>query len=125
MSDNMKLKPTSFFQSCKGACRGISYSLKTEKHLRFHFFAAIIVISFGFYIDLARQDWLFVLYAIGSVIVAELFNTALEKSVDLTQPSYHPLAGMAKDIASGAVLFTAVQAVVIGIIIFTPYLGSK
>ena len=125
MPENQKLKPTGFVQSCKGACRGISYSLKTEKHLRFHFFATLIVISFSLYLGLAREDWLFVIYAIGSVLVAELFNTALERSVDLTQPTYHPIAGIAKDIASGAVLITAIQAVVIGIIVFTPYLVIK
>ena len=125
MLENQKLKPTGFVQSCKGACRGIVYSFQTEKHLRFHFFAAFIVVAFGLYIGLAREDWLFVIYAIGSVIVAELFNTALERNIDLTQPTYHPLAGIAKDIASGAVLITAIQAVVIGIIVFSPYLGYK
>lgn len=117
------LKPTGFIQSCRKACRGVAYSLKTEKHLRFHFFASAIVISFSLYLRLAREDWLFVIYAMGSVIVAELFNTALERAVDIVQPSYHPIAGIAKDIASGAVLVTAVQAIIIGIIVFTPYLG--
>lgn len=125
MPDSPKLKHTGFVQSCKGACKGIAYSFRAEKHLRFHFFAAIIVISLGLYIGLAREDWLFVIYAIGSVIVAELFNTALERSIDLLQPTFHPIAGIAKDIASGAVLITAIQAVVIGIIVFTPYLVIK
>ncbi|KUO64047.1 MAG: diacylglycerol kinase [Gracilibacter sp. BRH_c7a] len=125
MSKNINLKPTGFVQSCKGACRGIAYSLQTEKHLRFHFFVAFIVTTLGLYVNLAREDWLFVIYAIGSVIVAELFNTALERNIDLTQPTYHPIAGIAKDVASGAVLITAIQAVIIGIIVFSPYLGFE
>jgi len=114
-------KPTSFLASCKGACQGIAYSLQTEKHLRFHFFAALLVVTAGLFFQLNLVNWLFITYAIGSVIVAELFNTALERIVDLIKPDYHPLAGMAKDIASGAVLVAAVQAVIIGTLIFGPY----
>ena len=123
MSKKRNLKPVGFIQSCRGACKGITYSLKREKHLRFHFFAAAVVILSGLYLDLARVDWLFIIYAIGSVITAELFNTSIERSIDLTQPTYHPMAGVAKDIASGAVLVTAVQAVIIGILVFRPYIA--
>lgn len=114
-------KPTSFLASCKGAWRGIAYSLQTEKHLRFHFFASLLVIAAGLIFHLTLVNWLFITYAIGSVIVAELFNTALERTVDLIKPDFHPMAGMAKDIASGAVLVTAIQAVIIGTLIFWPY----
>jgi diacylglycerol kinase (ATP) len=113
-------KRTSFRKSCEGAVKGIGYSIRTEKHLRFHFFAAFIVILFGFYFNLTSTHWLFIAYAIGSVVVAELFNTAIERVVDLVTPEFHPLAGMAKDIAAGAVLVTAVQSIIIGTIIFGP-----
>ncbi|NLI91641.1 MAG: diacylglycerol kinase family protein [Peptococcaceae bacterium] len=116
-----KEKPSSFLRSCQGACKGIFHSLKTEKHLRFHFFASFVVITAGFYLKISGIHWLFITYAIGSVIAAELFNTALERVVDLVQPGYHPIAGIAKDIAAGAVLVTAIQSVVIGIMIFGPY----
>lgn len=122
MSKKRNLKPAGFLQSCRGACKGISYSLRREKHLRFHFFAAAVVILSGLYFNIARVDWLFIMYAIGSVITAELFNTALERTIDLTQPTFHPMAGIAKDIASGAVLVTAIQAVIIGFMIFRPYI---
>ncbi|RNC29881.1 MAG: Undecaprenol kinase [Candidatus Dichloromethanomonas elyunquensis] len=112
---------SSFLNSFRGACQGIFHSLKTEKHLRFHLFAAFLVIVSGVLLKFSRLNWLLLTYAIGSVITAELFNTAVERVIDLVQPGYHPLAGAAKDIASGAVLVTAVQAVVIGIILFGPY----
>jgi undecaprenol kinase len=111
-------KPTSFVKSCQGACQGILYSWKTEKHLRFHFFASLLVVGAGLYLKLSRFNWLFVTYAIGSVLIAELFNTAVERVVDLVQPGYHPLAGLIKDIAAGAVLLAALQSVIIGIFIF-------
>jgi diacylglycerol kinase (ATP) len=118
----MDRKPTSFFKSCECAYKGIVYSFKTERHLRFHFFTALLVIVLGFFFNLKVQEWLFIIYAIGSVIAAELFNTALERVVDLTKPGYHHLAALAKDIAAGAVLVTTVQAVIIGTIIFGPYI---
>jgi diacylglycerol kinase (ATP) len=55
------------------------------------------------------------------VMAAEGFNTSIEKVVDLVSPEYHPIAGMAKDIAAGAVLITAIGAAIIGLIIFIPY----
>ena len=52
---------------------------------------------------------------------AKLFNTAIEKLVDLVSPERHPVAGQVKDIAAGAVLICAVAAAIIGLIIFIPY----
>lgn len=118
---NHRKKPVPFPNSCKSAYKGIVYSFKTERHLRFHFFAAFVVIAGGGYLHLKIDEWLFITYAIGSVLVAELFNTALERAVDLAKPDYHALAGIAKDIAAGAVLVTAIQSVIIGLMIFGPY----
>ena len=56
------------------------------------------------------------------VIAAELFNTAIEKLVDLVSPQQHPVAGQVKDIAAGAVLVCAATAAIIGLIVFIPYL---
>lgn len=120
-SSNYLKKTTTFIKSCERACKGIAYSLKTERHLRFHFFASSLVIATGLYLKLKSSEWLFIIVAIGSVLVAELFNTALERAVDLSKPGFHPIAGIAKDIASGAVLVAAIQAVIIGIIVFFPY----
>lgn len=122
MENSFKKKPPSFIRNLKGAIKGIFYSLKTERHLRFHFFATLVVICTGLYFNLNHIEWLFLIYAIGSVITAELFNTAIERTVDLAKPEYHPIAGAAKDVASGAVLVTAIQAVIIGIIIFWDYI---
>ena len=59
---------------------------------------------------------------IGTVIAAELFNTAIVKLVDLVSPQQHPVAGQVKDIAAGAVLVCAATAAIIGLIAFIPYL---
>ena len=63
-----------------------------------------------------------IVICIGLVIAAELFNSAIERLVDLVSPQRHPVAGQVKDIAAGAVLVCALAAMVVGLIIFVPYL---
>jgi len=75
-----------------------------------------------FFFGITRTEWIVIILCIGVVIAAELFNTAIERLVDLVSPERHPIAGQVKDIAAGAVLVCAVAAAIIGIIIFLPYL---
>lgn len=79
------------------------------------------VIIAGIVLGITRTEWIMVVMCIGTVIAAELFNTAIEKLVDLVSPERHPVAGRVKDIAAGAVLICAVAAAIIGLIIFIPY----
>jgi diacylglycerol kinase (ATP) len=83
--------------------------------------AAMAVIIAGIVLGITRTEWIMVVMCIGTVIAAELFNTAIEKLVDLVSPERHPVAGRVKDIAAGAVLICAVAAAIIGLIIFIPY----
>lgn len=116
-------KTSSFWRSFGQAYRGILYSWKTQRHFRFHIVAGVIVLLAAWLLRLTRWEWAILLLTIGSVIAAEVMNTAVEIVVDLVQPNFHPLAGMAKDVAAGAVLVTAIQAVLVGIVIFGPPLG--
>ncbi len=72
------------------------------------------------WLSISTQEWLILVLTFGMVLMAEAFNTALEFLTDLVSPEPHPLAGKAKDVAAGAVLITAVMAVVVGMIIFLP-----
>ena len=107
-------------RSVNQAWRGLLHVWKTEGHFQFHVLAGSIVLAAAWWQKLARWEWLFLIYAIGSVIIAEVFNTAVELVVDLVQPNFHPLAGMAKDVAAGAVLVASLQSVLIGIGVFGP-----
>lgn len=118
-------KGTGFGQSLGQAWNGIVYAWKTQAHMRFHGFAAVIVLLTAWWLDAAVQEWLLLIYAIGSVITAETLNTALEAAVDVAHPDFHPLAGIAKDVAAGAVLITAIQSVIIGLLILGPKLWDK
>ncbi|MGN8227563.1 diacylglycerol kinase family protein [Paenibacillus polymyxa] len=100
------------------AAEGMMYALRTQVNMRIHVAVALLVIVAGLTLHISRLDWLFVCVAIAIVIVAELFNTAVEAAVDLISPDIHPLAKAAKDTAAGAVLLAAVFAVIIGIFVF-------
>jgi diacylglycerol kinase (ATP) len=64
------------------------------------------------------------LIAISFVLIAEMVNTAVEATIDLASTSFDPLAKVAKDIAAGAVLIAAVNAVVIGYLVFADRLSQ-
>ena len=104
------------------AWQGIKSCIGKEQNLSFHLIASAVVVTAGFAFDITRTEWMILLLCIGVVIAAELFNTAIEKLVDLVSPGRHPLAGQVKDIAAGAVLVCAAAAAIIGLIIFVPYL---
>ena len=105
------------------AWKGIRCCIGKEQNLSFHLIATVVTVIAGFLLEITRIDWMIVILCIGVVIAAaELFNTAIEKLVDLVSPQQHPVAGQVKDIAAGAVLVCAATAAIIGLIVFIPYL---
>lgn len=116
-------KPFSFKDRAKSfsyAFNGIAKLLKYEHNSRIHFTAAILVCFAGFYFNIDRVEWLFVIVSIGLVILCELFNTAIERIADFVEPNWNESIGIIKDYASGAVLVASVMAVLIGGIVFIP-----
>ena len=112
------LRSKSPIDSFRYALNGILLSFKTQRHLRIHFGVAVLVLLAGFVWRLSRTELLILVFAISLVILAELFNTALETVVDLVTTDYHPLAKVAKDVAAGAVLVAAVNAALVGLLLF-------
>ena len=108
-----------FFRSFRFAVEGIRAALR-EQNLKFHFVSAIIVVIAGIATGLSAVEWSIIILIITAVIGAELFNTAIERVVDLASPEIHPLAKQAKDVAAGAVLVFALASVIIGLLIFLP-----
>ncbi len=113
-----------FWKSLNCAFNGIRKAFQTERNLRFHFFAAIIVTFSGIILSLSILEWVGIVFSIGLVICAELFNTSIEKLVDLVSPQFDKKAGLVKDISAGAVLFAAIISIIIGLIIFLPKIIS-
>ncbi|NLK43289.1 MAG: phosphatase PAP2 family protein [Tissierellia bacterium] len=108
----------SLIDSFNFAVNGIISALKTERNMRIHYLIALIVIILSVFFDFSRTELLILIFAISLVIVAELFNTAIEKVVDLITDRYHPLAKLAKDISAGAVLIAAINSIVVGYLLF-------
>ncbi len=109
-------------RSFRYAWQGIRTCVGKEQNLSFHLIVAVMVGCAGGVFGITRNEWLAVIICMGMVIGAEMFNTAIERLVDLVSPQKNPLAGQAKDIAAGAVLVCAVAAILVGIIVFVPYL---
>ena len=118
----MKKKSKKIINSFKYAFEGIFTSFKTERNMKIHVLAMIIVIAFGFYLKLNSTEWCIITIIIALVLTAELFNTAIETIVDMICPEKNPKPKLAKDISAAAVLSLAVGAVIIGTIIFIPKL---
>lgn len=79
-----------------------------------------LVVMAGIYFSITLLEWIFIIFAAGMVFAAEAFNTAIEIDMNLTSPEFHPHARDTKDVAAGAVLITAIVALLVGIIIFLP-----
>jgi len=94
--------------------------LRTQRNARIHLSVALLVIALGLWLGLNRTEWAIIILTIGLVLAAESFNTVAEAAVDLATAEYHPLAKIAKDVAAGAVLLTAITAIVVGLLILGP-----
>lgn len=111
-------QPEKWRRSFRYAYEGIKYALATQRNLKFHFFAAFVVLLMALYVHISKTEILFILMAVTLMIVTELINTAIEKAVDLAMPDRHPVAKIAKDVAAASVLVSAVFAAVTGMIVF-------
>ena len=98
--------------------------LKTQHNAWVHFAATLVVLVFGLLFNLTQIEWCFIVLAIVNVWMAEALNTAVEFLADVTNPDFHPLVKKAKDVAAGAVLISAIGAILVGMIIFGPKLLS-
>jgi diacylglycerol kinase (ATP) len=117
-----ELKPTRFIDSVNCAIEGIIHAVRTQKHMRRHFLAALLVLLAVLFLRVSALEFALLTVSICFVLFAELINTAVEALVDLVSPEFHPLARTAKDVAAGGVLVAAFGAVVTGYLILSRYI---
>ncbi len=103
------------------AIDGILYVLRSQHNAWIHAAGTILVAAAGFFFHLGAAEWCWIVLAATSVWTAEALNTALELLADAATKEFHPLIGQAKDVAAGAVLVTAIGALIIGGIVFWPH----
>ena len=106
------------------AFKGIAHAAATQLNFRIHLAASVIAVLLGFLLRISAGEWLWIILCITLVTSAELFNSAIETLTDLVSPAYNEQAGRTKDMGAGAVVITAIFALITGIIIFLPKLLS-
>lgn len=116
--DDHKMKNDNFFEAWGNATNGIIYSATTQRNIRIQLVLAVIVMVLSLFYGLNTAEFLCLLFAVFLVIFAELINTAIEIVVDLFVDVYHPKAKISKDVAAGAVVLAACNALVVGYFIF-------
>jgi diacylglycerol kinase (ATP) len=111
-------------QSLNWAFEGVIHVLRTQRNMRIHFAVATVVLILAFSYGVTKIELMALLVAISFVLIAEMVNTAIEATIDLSTTSFDPLAKIAKDIAAGAVLVAAVNAIVVGYLVFADRLSE-
>lgn len=100
------------------AINGIIDTVRTQRNMKIHLVATIGVLIACFCFDISKIEFLIIAITVAIVIAAELINSAIEAAIDMTTNYYHPLAKIAKNAAAGAVLITAINAIVVGYVVF-------
>lgn len=116
--DEHKLKNDNFIEAWYNAINGIIYTATTQRNFRIQLILAVIVLALSLFYGLGTTEFLCLVFALFFVIFAEMVNTAIETVVDLFVDVYHPKAKIAKDVAAGAVVFSACNALIVGYFIF-------
>ncbi|MGL5346487.1 MAG: diacylglycerol kinase [Peptostreptococcaceae bacterium] len=116
------MKPTrtrqGIINAFNAAIEGILYTFKFERNMKIHYFVAVIVLIASLFFDLSKVEMLLLIFAISLVVISEMFNTAIEKTIDMITDEYNVLAKIAKDVAAGGVLIATLNSVVVGYILF-------
>lgn len=105
-------------ESFNAAIEGFIYVLKSQRNMRLHFLLGFFALSAGIFLNFSYLELILLCLTIALVLISEMFNTAIEHTIDLLSQDFHPLARIVKDIAAGAVLLGAVAATVVGYVLF-------
>jgi diacylglycerol kinase (ATP) len=119
------MKTPSIIESFNYAIEGVIHVLRTQRNMRIHFAIAVAVLVIAVAVGVSRLELIVLLLSITFVLVAEMINTAVEGTIDAATTSFDPMAKLAKDIAAGAVLISAVNAVAVGYLVFAGKAADK
>lgn len=110
-----------FIKSLTHATRGIGYCIIRHKNFQLQILAGIIALGASAYFNITRGEWIAIIFCCSLVLILEMINTSIEELANVVSPSYLPAIKIVKDVSAGAVLLAAITALIIGIIIFLPY----
>ena len=112
--------PKKHYNSLVYAVYGLKHTFMSERNFRLHLLISLAVVTSGFFYKLSDIEWIIIILTIGFVLVCELINTIIENLMDIISPAYSFEVKAIKDMSAGFVLVSAVVAVLVGIILFTP-----
>lgn len=112
------MKVRNIIDSFNYAVSGIITAIKTEKSMRLHYIIAVLVLLSSLFFDFNRTEFLLLLFAVSLVVISEMINTAIERTIDLITKDFHPLARLVKDVAAGAVLIATINSLIVGYLLF-------
>lgn len=115
--EDERLKNKNFIDAWKKAFGGIWYAVKTQRNVKVQLVIAVAVIACAIYFKVTITEAMFLSFATMLVIIVEVVNTSIEEAVNLCTDKFHPIAKIAKDVAAGAVVLSALNAVIIAIFI--------
>lgn len=122
--EDERLHNKNFFESWKNATNGIIYGTTTQSNVKKQLLIIAIFLIISLFFNLSKVEFICLIFACVLIIFAEMINTAIETVVDLYVDVYHPKAKIAKDVAAGAVVITALNALVVAYFIFFDKIGE-
>jgi diacylglycerol kinase (ATP) len=121
---NVRRSPT-VFDSFNNAAEGIIHVVRTQRNMRIHFAVAFIVIVAALIVNVTKLELIALCISITFVLIAEMLNTGVEAAIDIATTSFDPMAKIAKDIAAGAVLVAALNALAVGYLVFSGEVATR
>ena len=117
-----KMRKPPIHKSFKNAFLGLLMMLKTERNFQIEVFAFVVNMFLIFYFHVTKIEAIFIFLVSTGVLVAEIFNTIIEKICDFIHPEFDKRIGFIKDVSAGAVLLLSISSIVIGFLIYWKYI---
>lgn len=114
-----------FCHSFRYAFSGLAYAIRNEKNFQNEVIVGILVVIGMIYFKVTRAEMIVLFLVVFGVLIMELMNTVMERVVDILKPRVHPYARLIKDLMAASVLISSLLAIIVGIIIFLPYVMEK
>jgi diacylglycerol kinase (ATP) len=125
MEPMTRRRAQTLLESFNFAFEGIIHVLRTDRNMRIHFLAAVVVLGAALGLGVSKVELIALLLAIAFVFITEMINSALEQAIDVATTSFDPLAKLAKDVAAGAVLIATINAIAIGYLVFSGEIADR
>ena len=125
MEPMTRRRAQTLLESFNFAFEGIIHVLRTDRNMRIHFLAAVVVLGAALGLGVSKVELIALLLAIAFVFITEMINSALEQAIDVATTSFDPLAKLAKDVAAGAVLIATINAIAIGYLVFSGQIADR